>query len=529
LAAAVRSLGRPVFLRYAPTPDVAGSAGWVHSGADYVAAWRHVRRVFAGTTAAWVWSPSAYAFGGARGGVGQFWPGAKLVDWISAEGFNRYACRGVRGRWRELADIFRFFYSWGSAKGKPLMISGTGTSEDPADPRRKGRWFQNAARSLQASMPNVKALVYAESSATCDWRVGTSAASIQGFGKLAADPWFALPGSTLVTSPTPPSTTRPPTTRPATTTRPAATTTTTGPRPTTTTTSPPPSGGGSIDGNLVPRSGALWGSSRVTDTLEAQLGRRFDISHTYHDWDDAFPTAGEQARAAKGTILFISWTPRFYGTSRIVSWASIASGSQDSQIDTTARRVKAYGRKLFLAFHTEPDRQVGTYGTAAEYAAAWRHIHDRFAARGVTTVVWVWHVTGASNHYALYKGGLYPGDAYVDWIGWDPYNWYTCHNNPWIPFSDKAGASYNWFETNGFGDKPFMLSEYGTRDMPGNPAAKADWYRGIVPALKRMPNLKAVVYFHNGTENAGCDWRIDSTPQALAAFAEAGRDPFVNH
>jgi hypothetical protein len=148
--------------------------------------------------------------------------------------------------------------------------------------------------------------------------------------------------------------------------------------------------------------------------------------------------------------------------------------------------------------------------------------------RGVTNVVWVWHVTGAGNHYSLYTGGLYPGDAYVDWIGWDPYNWYTCHNNGWISFGDKVTPTYNWFRQNGFGDKPFMLSEYGTRDMPGNPAAKADWFRGIVPALKRLPNLKAVVYFHNGTENPGCDWRIDSTPQARAAFAEVGRDGFVD-
>ena len=526
IAAAVRSLGKPVFLRYAPTPDAGGSASWVHSGRDYVAAWRHVRKVFAGTRAAWVWSPTADAFGGARGGVEQYWPGADAVDWVAAEGFNRYACHGVQGKWRELGDIFRFFYSWGSAKGKPLMISATGSSEDPADPLRKGRWFQNAARTVQTSMPKVKALVYAESNGVCDWRVGTSAASVQGFGKLATDPWFQPPGSTLVSSGGP--STTPTTTRPATTTtRPA--TTTTRPAPSTTaTTSPPPSGGGALGGKLVPSTGALWGSSNVTDSLEAALGRRFDISHTYHDWDDPFPTTSERARASKGTILFLNWTPRYYGKTTMISWASIASGGQDAQIDTTAARVKAYGRKLFMAFHTEPEPQVGKYGTAAQFVAAWRHIHDRFAAKGVTNVVWVWQVTGSSNWYSLYKGGLYPGDAYVDWIGWDPYNWYTCHNNDWLSFATKAGASYTWFMANGFGDKPFMLSEYGTREMPGNPGAKADWFKGIPSALERMPNLKAVVYFHNGTANAGCDWRIDTTPQALAAFAQAGHDAFVN-
>jgi beta-mannanase len=527
LAAAVRSLKGPVFLRYAPTPDISVSASWVHSGSDYVAAWRHVRQVFAGVEATWVWSPTAEAFAGARGAVEQYWPGARAVDWVAAEGFNRYACQSTRGTWRELGDVFRNFYAWGSAKGKPLMIANTGTTEDPADSSRKGRWFQNGLRTLETSMPNVKALVYAESSGSCDWRVGTSSASLQGFGRLATDPWFQLPASTLVASTTP-STTAPPTARPATTTTRPVTTTTRATVPPTT--SAPPGAGGSVGDKLVPRSGALWGSSNVTDSLEATMGRRFDISHTYHDWDDAFPTAGERARAANGTILYINWTPRFYGSTRIVPWKSIASGSQDAQIDTTASRVKSYGRKLFMAFHTEPEPQVGKYGTASDFVAGWRHIHDRFAARGVSNVVWVWQVTGSGNWYGLYKGGLYPGDAYVDWIGWDPYNWYTCHNNPWIMFGDKVNVSYSWFMNNGFGDKPFMLSEYGSREMPGNANAKADWFKGIVPALKRMPNLKAVVYFHNGgTASVGCDWRIDTSAQARAAFAQTGQDPFVNH
>jgi beta-mannanase len=524
LATAVRSLGKPVLLRYAPTPDLAGSASWVHSGADYVAAWRHVRQVFAGTQAAWVWSPSADAFAGARGGVEQYWPGTDSVDWIAAEGFNRYACQGVPGSWRDLGDIFRNFYAWGSAKGKPLMISGTGSSEDPANPGRKAQWYSNAVRTLQTGMPNVKALVYSQSFGTCDWRTGTSDASLEAFDKLAADPWFQLPASALPDSNRPP-TTAPPTTRPTpATTRPApATTATTAPP----TTSPPAQPSSPIGSKLVPDSGALWGSSGVTDGLESQLGRRFDISHTYHDWDDAFPNAAEAARASKGTTLLINWTPRFFGSSRIMPWGNIANGSQDAQIDATAARVKAFGRRLFLAFHTEPEPQVGKYGSAADFVAAWRHIHDRFAARGVANVVWVWNVTGSSNWFSLYTGGLYPGAAYVDWIGWDPYNWYTCHNNGWLSFGDKVTPTYNWFRQNGFGNKPFMLAEYGTRDMPGNPGAKADWFRGIVPALKKLPNLKAVVYFNNGTANPGCDWRIDTTAEAQAAFAAVGKDGFV--
>jgi beta-mannanase len=521
IAAAVRSLGKPVFLRYAPTPDATGSASWVHSGADYVEAWRHVRKVFGGTRAAWVWSPTADAFGGARGGVEQYWPGADAVDWVAAEGFNRYACQRVQGNWRELGDIFRFFYSWGSAKGKPLMISGTGSSEDPADPRRKGRWFQNAAHTLETSMPNVKALVYAESSGVCDWRVGSSVASVEAFGKLATDPWFQLPGSTLVSSgmlSSAPTATRPVTT----TTRPV--TTTTRPAPSTTAaTSLPPSGGGSLGGKLVPTTGALWGSSNVTDSLESQLGRRFDISHTYHDWDDHFPNASEQARAGKGTILFLDWMPRIFGTDKIIPWANITNGSQDAVIDAEANQLKAFGRPLFLSFHHEPEDEVGRYGSASDFAAAFRHVHNRFAARGVSNVVWVWNVMGWSGGYGQYTGGLYPGDAYVDWIAWDPYNWYGCRGSTWTSFGDKVRQFYGWLESNGFRDKPFMLGEYGTGERSGDPGAKAAWFKGIPSELQsRLTNLKALVYF-NHPGNIGCDWRISSSSASLQAFAQVGQ------
>src|SRR6266508_2823726 len=156
----------------------------------------------------------------------------------------------------------------------------------------------------------------------------------------------------------------------------------------------------------------------------------------------------------------------------MISWASIASGGQDAQIDTTAARVKAYGRKLFMAFHTEPEPQVGKYGTAAQFVAAWRHIHDRFAAKGVTNVVWVWQVTGSSNWYSLYKGGLYPGDAYVDWIGWDPYNWYTCHNNDWLSFATRPGRPTPGSWPTGSGTSPSCSPSTAPATCQGTPAPR---------------------------------------------------------
>jgi hypothetical protein len=284
-----------------------------------------------------------------------------------------------------------------------------------------------------------------------------------------------------------------------------------------------------LSDKLVPRSGALWGSSQVTSGLEHRLGREFAIAHFYNDWDDNFPTPAERARATNGSILFIDWTPQIFGASTTFSWASIAGGSHDAVIDAAADRINAFGQKLFFSFDHEPESGVGKLGTVAEFAAAYRHIHHRFAAKGVDNVVWVWNVMGYSGHYDMYANDLYPGDAYVDWIAWDPYNWYTCRGLAWTSFGDKVAQFYGWLQQHGFGDKPFMLAEYGTPERPGFSDAKAEWFAGIPAALQnRLPNVKALVYFQHPGRVPGCDWRVDTSPQSIAAFAAVGRHSYFN-
>ena len=192
LARSIRALGRPVLLRYAWDMHTSGRPGSRRSGASYVAAWRHVHALFAaqGVSASWVWSPPAEAFAGS---VDPYWPGDDYVDWIGADGFNANGCDGRSG-WRDFGRIFKAFYAWGSLRGKPLIVSETGTVEDPTDPRRKAAWYADAVSTLARSMPRVRAVVYFDQAGRCDWRPDTSAQSMQGFIRLATDPFFGGSG-----------------------------------------------------------------------------------------------------------------------------------------------------------------------------------------------------------------------------------------------------------------------------------------------------------------------------------------------
>jgi beta-mannanase len=532
VADGLRSLGAPILLRYAPAPDVTADQSWVRSGADYVAAWRHVHQLLAGAQVAWVWSPTASAFAGARGGVEQYWPGDAYVDWIGADGYNWYGCPSAT--WRGFGAIFRAFYSWGAAMGKPLMISATASTEDAADPMAKARWFDDALSTLQTAMPKVKALVYHNSARRCDWRVESTPASLDSFRRLANDPWMqAPPTTTVVPTESTSSTTSAPTTirpTPTTTILPSSTASSSTSPPTTT--SPPTPSPGGLSDILVPDTGALFGSSSVTPELEARIGRRFDIVKLYEDWTSNFPTSG-QAGLTPERILYTALTSRTFDASPDKCWAAIASGALDADLHRHAANFKAFGRKLFFSFDIEPETRDGPCepsraiaGSPSEFVAAWRHIKDVFDGAGVTNLVYVWNVVGSD---APFSYRFYPGDAYVDWIAWDPYNWFTCHDSPWISFSDKVQLFYTWLQQHGLGYKPFMLSEYGSVENPADPSAKGDWFGDAPSALQnRLPNLKAIVYFNGLDGPSGCTFRLDSSTASLDGFMRLGQHPYLN-
>jgi hypothetical protein len=315
---------------------------------------------------------------------------------------------------------------------------------------------------------------------------------------------------------------------------PSPTSTPTVPAPVTT-----PSGSCTISSMMVPSCGVLWGVYKpessgetwATDTtdLESQLGRPLDIVYRYHDFSTTgsgvFPDASEEALAASGHIIFDDWAPKIFSTGAKIQWADIAAGNYDaSVIDPEAERIKAYGKPIMLSFDHEMDARVGVTGTAAQYVAAYQHIENTFDALGVTNVIWVWTTTGYSGHDSEFAS-LYPGNSYVDWIGYDPYNFGSCKSDAWKTFQQTIDPMYQWLESNGFGDKPFILPEYGTVPDPSDSSAAAQWYTQVPSVLASHPNIKAVVAWDD--QVGTCDTELNAQPGELAAFAAAGLAPSV--
>ena len=294
---------------------------------------------------------------------------------------------------------------------------------------------------------------------------------------------------------------------------------------------------------LVPECGAWFGIytkpagtdwAEAVTNVEQQIHHRFDLVSRYHWWTDILPDTHERRLAADGRYLRINIRSTD-AAGRALRWAAIAGGAEDAAIDRHAAALAALGTPVFLSFDQAPELQVDTTsGSAADFVAAWRHLHNRFTAAGATNVIWVWTVTGALEHQDRWPA-LYPGDPYVDWISWTPYNVAGCQNRPAQSFDQIITPMHDWLIGHGYGAKPFMLSAYGTTDR----AAAAAWYASLGDALAHHPNIRAIIAFDSAfparpgatvrTQAELCDTRVSATPATLAAFAAAGRAPALNH
>jgi beta-mannanase len=130
-----------------------------NTASDFVAAWRHVHRIFDREGAAnvsWVWSINNLESADAEAEVSGLYPGDRYVDWVAASGFN-WGDAYNWSSWRDVDGIFGSADRALSRFGKPIMISEIGTTDIGGDPRA---WAIDSLARLRAAYPRVHAVVW---------------------------------------------------------------------------------------------------------------------------------------------------------------------------------------------------------------------------------------------------------------------------------------------------------------------------------------------------------------------------------
>jgi hypothetical protein len=189
-ADAAKAFGKPMFVSFDHEPnDRIGNNG---TAEEYVAAWRHIVDVFrqrGATNVAFVYVQTAASFRSGSPLDDSLYPGDNYIDWVAADGYNFFACPGKKAGWTPFKQIFNAFYTWGKAKGKPMMIAELGVSEDPNNPDRKADWYRQAEQQVQ-QFPDIRAVVYYNGAPKCANWVDSSTQALSGFEDFAKSSHF---------------------------------------------------------------------------------------------------------------------------------------------------------------------------------------------------------------------------------------------------------------------------------------------------------------------------------------------------
>jgi chitodextrinase len=297
---------------------------------------------------------------------------------------------------------------------------------------------------------------------------------------------------------------------------------------------------------LITWLGMPGGATTWTQVRDRVLQRERDMGRKY----DGIMTTDWQADWGENRLQWI----QDHGSIPIVAGlhfdktiAQINAGQADSLIDAYANRWRDYRFTIVVRLFHEFDYSHLNYtsvGQEAAFVSAWRRIVDRFKARGATNVGFWWCPSEGGNRASA--DAAYPGDAYVDWVGTDSYNWVFVgedkYATPWKAGWAEFGEIFDYQAGGGsaprhdtYGPrKPFVVGETGTVWDPNYPTKKGDWFRNIPAAARNMQYLTGVSFFDIDAtpwEDSRNNWIVDhatNVPQVYDGFKTMARDPWFN-
>ena len=269
---------------------------------------------------------------------------------------------------------------------------------------------------------------------------------------------------------------------------------------------------------------------------EKELGKRMEAVRVYKRWDESL--FGEDQIWARNTghTIFLSIKTRRDDGSKI-KWRDIANAEPGSRLYNDmvrqAREIQDFGASVYVIFNHEPDAKTSRpMGRPADFVAAWRKLVNTYRRASVTNAHYVWVVTEwAFREKARVANAYYPGDAYVDHIGVDAYNWLGCASGgegQWrSPSTILAG--HRRFGAHHPG-KGLMVMEWGTVEDPDRPGRKAQWIRHAAHLFSKpgWQRYRAIVHWDARNledKPSPCDFDYRTSPSALNAWRDMGNLP----
>ncbi len=237
-------------------------------------------------------------------------------------------------------------------------------------------------------------------------------------------------------------------------------------------------------------------------------------NHTYSSFSSKPPTARMLTVHAGGA-----------------SWRQVANVQPGStlynDIVRWAQTIKARSGSVMVAYNHEPEaHDRNRLGTPADFIAAWRRVVTIFDQQGATNVEWTLQMTAYAFKVkpsdVRHINRWYPGDAWVDNIGADAYNWNVCgegsgkHNElsalgaPVLAFARAHGKKASF---------PELASHANS--------SRTQWLRNAHQYLLANHDIVTAAFYFNRpptiAANGDCRWSL-STSAEWDAFGDIARD-----
>jgi hypothetical protein len=243
-----------------------------------------------------------------------------------------------------------------------------------------------------------------------------------------------------------------------------------------------------------------------------EVGKKPNLVAIFESFRDSFAASEVRKVHEYGALAVIRWEPRD------ISMAELAAGKHDDYVIAFAKAVRTLNLPIALTFGHEMNGNWYNWGTTntkpTDFVAAWRHIHELFAAQAATNVLWTWTPNVITYLKKIKLSSLYPGDQYVDWIGIDGY---YAQGGP-KTFKDLFGPTIDEIRT--LSKKPVLIVETGAE--PGS--SRAAQIDNLLSSVAASPDVIGCVYFNL---NATKKWNIDADVASKQAFAkQAAADVF---
>lgn len=288
-----------------------------------------------------------------------------------------------------------------------------------------------------------------------------------------------------------------------------------------------PGGGGHVILGTVAQTRA------EAEQRERDAGHHLAGLRVFRRWDQPLFDADQRWAARTGHVVFLSIKAR-RGDGSAIGWHDIATAPPGSPLDRDMHRqaaqIRRFGAPVYIVFNHEPDAKASwMMGGPNDFVAAWRRIVTTYRAAGATNARYVWTMTDWA--FGRDASAYYPGDAYVDDIAADVYNWYTCRGKggPWRSLAELIEPQRRFGLAHP--GKGLMLLEWGSVEDPARPGRKAAWIRNAARLFAQPAYRQYTAILHWDDRYTGlmkgtaCDFDYRTSPSALAAWRAMAADP----